>query len=172
MQCNALRFKKHRARVHCAVPGTRPGSAGIKGILSWISGGISLVQFHRVTAVMAKGKHPVPFRTRKLSSSAPMVLQGRPCGRVGHRRTYFRAPLGSFECDLGFGSHGLAPGRAGGRVPRAAPPARGLSGPRLLYVRGMSDAPVRRGSDGAYAAGMGGCTPTGFMIVAGQVRVG
>src|SRR5713226_3363139 len=39
---------------------------------------------------MAKGKHPVPFRTRKLSSSAPMVLRGGPRGRVGRRRTYFR----------------------------------------------------------------------------------
>jgi hypothetical protein len=36
---------------------------------------------------MAKGKHPVTFRTRKLSSSAPMVLHRGRCGRVGHRRT-------------------------------------------------------------------------------------
>ena len=40
-----------------------------------------------VSVVMAKGKHPVPSRTRKLSPPAPMVLHGRPCGRVGHRRT-------------------------------------------------------------------------------------
>jgi hypothetical protein len=45
--------------------------------------------FHRVTAVMAKGKHPVTFRTRKLSSSAPMVLHRGRCGRVGRRRTIF-----------------------------------------------------------------------------------
>src|SRR3954467_4420433 len=38
---------------------------------------------------MGKGKHPVPSRTRKLSPSAPMVLQPRGCGRVGPRRTYF-----------------------------------------------------------------------------------
>ena len=37
---------------------------------------------------MAKGKRPVPFRTRKLSLSAPMVLRGRLRGRVGRRRTY------------------------------------------------------------------------------------
>ena len=36
---------------------------------------------------MAKGKHPAPFRTRKLSLSAPMVLHGGPCGRLGRRRT-------------------------------------------------------------------------------------
>src|SRR5687768_4407989 len=36
----------------------------------------------RVTAAIAKGKHPVPSRTRKLSLSAPMVLQPEGCGRV------------------------------------------------------------------------------------------
>src|SRR4051794_5943004 len=45
----------------------------------------------RVTAAMAKGKHPVPSRTRKLSLSAPMVLQPGGCGRVGRRRTFFSA---------------------------------------------------------------------------------
>jgi hypothetical protein len=49
---------------------------------------------------MAKGKHPAPFRTRKLSPSAPMVLRGRPRGRVGRRRTYFheRPPSGGLSC--------------------------------------------------------------------------
>lgn len=42
---------------------------------------------HRVTAAIAAGKHPVPYRTRKLSLPAPMVLQPRGCGRVGRRRT-------------------------------------------------------------------------------------
>src|SRR3954453_20873509 len=42
-----------------------------------------------VSAAIARGKRPVTFRTRKLRLSAPMVLQGGPCGRVGHRRTYF-----------------------------------------------------------------------------------
>src|SRR5439155_21574099 len=45
------------------------------------------LNLHSVSAVMAKGKHPVPFRTRKLSPSAPMVLRGGPRGRVGRRRT-------------------------------------------------------------------------------------
>jgi hypothetical protein len=35
---------------------------------------------------LAKGPHPFPFRTRPLSPSAPMVLRGRPRGRVGRRR--------------------------------------------------------------------------------------
>ncbi len=34
--------------------------------------------------VMARGNHPFPSRTRQLSPSAPMVLAGRPVGRVGH----------------------------------------------------------------------------------------
>ena len=43
----------------------------------------------RVTAVIAWGKRPVPYRTRKLSPTAPMVLHSGGCGRVGHRRTFF-----------------------------------------------------------------------------------
>src|SRR4051794_25731021 len=44
----------------------------------------------RVTAVIAWGKRPVPFRTRKLRPTAPMVLHSGGCGRVGHRRTHIR----------------------------------------------------------------------------------
>lgn len=60
-------------------------------------------EWTRVTAAIAKGKHPVPSRTRKLSLSAPMVLHPRECGRVGRRRTYFVVgvtfgwPLRSFQ---------------------------------------------------------------------------
>src|SRR5687768_12250451 len=45
----------------------------------------------RVTAVIAWGKRPVPFRTRKLRPTAPMVLHPGGCGRVGHRRTTITA---------------------------------------------------------------------------------
>ena len=45
-------------------------------------------------AIFAVGVHPVPYRTRKLSSHAPMVLQGQPCGRVGRRHPTSR--IGSF----------------------------------------------------------------------------
>ena len=42
---------------------------------------------------MAAGSHPFPFRTRKLSPPAPMVLGGRLPGRVGRRRiSLARAP--------------------------------------------------------------------------------
>src|ERR1700761_7104838 len=40
-----------------------------------------------VSVVIAEGKRPVSFRTRKLSPPAPMVLHSGGCGRVGHRRT-------------------------------------------------------------------------------------
>jgi hypothetical protein len=58
-------------------------------------------QLDNVTAVIAKGKRPVPFRTRKLSPSAPMVLHSPGCGRVGRRRTPFRRShptRGGFFC--------------------------------------------------------------------------
>src|SRR5690606_3187979 len=44
---------------------------------------------YRVTATIAWGKRPVPYRTRKLRPTAPMVLHSGGCGRVGHRRAYF-----------------------------------------------------------------------------------
>jgi hypothetical protein len=58
-------------------------AAGNKTLPTPPGGGLGLV----VPVVLARGKHPVPSRTRKLSPSAPMVLHGRLCGRVGHRRT-------------------------------------------------------------------------------------
>ena len=46
----------------------------------------------RFPVAMAAGKHPFPFRTRQLSPPAPMVLGGRPPGRVGRRRDFSREP--------------------------------------------------------------------------------
>ncbi len=40
---------------------------------------------------LERGPHPFPFRTRKLSSSALMVLHWRRCGRVGRCQNLFRA---------------------------------------------------------------------------------
>ena len=39
-----------------------------------------------LSVAIAVGSRPVPFRTRKLSLPAPMVLHSGGCGRVGHRR--------------------------------------------------------------------------------------
>ena len=49
---------------------------------------------------MAEGKHPIPFRTRKLSPPAPMVLLGQPGGRVGHRRDFFYLKNNNMELSL------------------------------------------------------------------------
>src|SRR5215208_5051573 len=64
-------------RVHCVVPEIRSGTGRRTDPL----------HLHRVSVITAKGKHPAPFRTRKLSLSAPMVLHGQPCGRLGRCRT-------------------------------------------------------------------------------------
>ena len=53
---------------------------------------IQLSLFLDISVAIAKRSHPFPFRTRKLSSSAPMVLHGRLCGRVGRRRLFYAKP--------------------------------------------------------------------------------
>src|SRR6476469_1529849 len=42
---------------------------------------------------LARGKHLFPFRTEKLSPSAPMVLGPRGPGRVGRRRFFYAGRL-------------------------------------------------------------------------------
>src|SRR5438034_10749753 len=41
---------------------------------------------------LAEGSHLFPFRTEKLSPPAPMVLPGKPGGRVGRRPIFLRSP--------------------------------------------------------------------------------
>ena len=47
--------------------------------------------------VIARRPHPIPSRTRKLSSLAPMVLHDFLCGRVGRRRVFSKSPHPRFE---------------------------------------------------------------------------
>jgi hypothetical protein len=92
-------------------------------------------------AAIARGKHPVPFRTRKLSLSAPMVLRGRPRGRAGHRRNtpFKRAdPIGSALFCVDTSSRGGAKSRASGLIQGAS--AR-LLGARRWEVRGSPAPP-------------------------------
>ena len=57
---------------------------------------------HRFPVTMAKGIHLFPYRTQKLSLSAPMVLGWRRPGRVGRcripQRKSLRRCLGLFLC--------------------------------------------------------------------------
>src|SRR5579859_4904664 len=76
-------------RVHCVAPELRPERA----LFTTVNERSQAIQFNRVAAAIAKGKHPVPSRTRKLSLSAPMVLRGRPRGRAGHRRNTIQRGL-------------------------------------------------------------------------------
>src|SRR5660398_157709 len=48
--------------------------------------------YPRFPVAMARGKHLFPFRTEQLSLSAPMVLHGQLCGRVGRCRDYSKKP--------------------------------------------------------------------------------
>ena len=48
-------------------------------------------RLHSVSVAIAEGRHPVPYRTRKLSPPAPMVLPGKLGGRVGRRRDSSRS---------------------------------------------------------------------------------
>jgi hypothetical protein len=96
---------------------------------------------HRVTAVIAWGKRPVPSRTRKLRPTAPMVLHPGGCGRVGHRRTYIRSR--AFNHQVG-GSPPLTPKHPPAPTPqgRRRPAGRRTDGARPL--RAESDVKSRR----------------------------
>jgi hypothetical protein len=124
---------------------------------------------NRFSVAIAVGSHPFPFRTRKLSPPAPMVLGGRLPGRVGRRRIshFERGPLGplssfwrwataqprtggSSPALVGGVSLRAHPGCPTGTVPRCLLPAlpalrvRTAAGPVLVeVVRAAVGAPVR-----------------------------
>src|SRR5215204_5612585 len=54
-----------------------------------------LRSFTDFAVAISVGSHPFPSRTRKLSPPEPMVLHGKPCGRVGRCRIFF-LPAGAF----------------------------------------------------------------------------
>src|SRR5690606_19908133 len=89
-------------RVHCTVPETRTTTTPHPGWPTPTKGVRTvLVEPDNVTAVIASGKRPVTFRTRKLSLTAPMVLHRGRCGRVGHRRTTIaKGPPGTIQAGL------------------------------------------------------------------------
>ncbi len=80
---------------------------------------------------IATGKHLFPFRTQKLSPSAPMVLPWRRGGRVGHRRVSFFCARSLIVVGPGcLSSAGigelLSPRQSGGH--------RGVAGPAVLLA--------------------------------------
>ena len=64
------------------------------------------VRFEQIqfSAAIAKRQHPLPSRTRKLSSSAPMVLPGQLGGRVGRRRNFFQNPESLYDSGFFIGN--------------------------------------------------------------------
>src|SRR6266536_3346378 len=54
---------------------------------------VELDRVNRFPAALPEGPHPIPSRTRKLSPPGPMVLHGRPCGRVGRCRSLLGPPV-------------------------------------------------------------------------------
>src|SRR4051795_6366809 len=59
-----------------------------------------LVGLDKLPVALAWGKHLFPFRTEKLSPTAPMVLGPHGPGRVGRRRSFFfdEPPSGRLVC--------------------------------------------------------------------------
>ena len=78
----------------------------------------ALCEARRFSAAIAEGSHLFPFRTEKLSPPAPMVLRGKPRGRVGRRRIFSRGPvdlhgrpgLSAFLASVSGGGQGAASG--------------------------------------------------------------
>ena len=66
------------SRLLCSVWSITTHHQPVCGWWVWLLIGLSVV--------LAVGSRPVPFRTRKLSPPALMVLHLGGCGRVGHRR--------------------------------------------------------------------------------------
>ena len=52
----------------------------------------------RLPVAISKRPHPIPFRTRKLSSSEPMVLLGKLSGRVGRCRDFSPNRVHQTQC--------------------------------------------------------------------------
>ena len=96
---------KEIRRARCAAPRARGRSPSVGGISS-----SSTSAAHR-SAAMAGGARPDPFRTRKLSRRAPMVLRGQPVGEQGAADRW--TALDPYQ-------RGRARGRRGGH-PRGAP---------------------------------------------------
>ena len=94
--------------------------------------------WQQISVAMAEGSHPFPFRTRKLSPPAPMVLGSRGPGRVGRRRAR------TSEGPPAMGVLRRFPRRLAGPMPK--PPASSSGRGRPPDPPAGRGAPRRRGS--------------------------
>jgi hypothetical protein len=103
---------------------------------------------NRFSVAMAEGSHPFPFRTRKLSPPAPMVLGRRLPGRVGRRRIslWKRAAYGRsssrFRTSGRISEHACPHDRESRIRPHGTSPASRRQSPRRPPIRRRP--PVRR----------------------------
>jgi hypothetical protein len=97
----------------------------------------------RFSVAMARGKHLFPFRTEKLSLSAPMVLGLQGPGRVGRRRFNLAPAAAGAFClpDFGRFHNRRRPPGPGGEAPR-----RGQRGQRRRAAAGQRAAEPRKPS--------------------------
>ena len=113
---------------------------------------------------MARGSHPFPSRTRKLSLSAPMVLGERSPGRVGRRRISRREPTASAVASSSFSAaSSVACSRRGWLV--AWSPCRVIRPPRSSS---RGDGRSRRSA----AVGVGPIRPVRVVRPVGRPAVG
>jgi hypothetical protein len=108
---------------------------------------------------MPERPHPFPSRTRKLSSPGPMVLQGRPCGRVGCRRGFFEGLDSRRDPRFVFGlDERRDPRFVFGRAVLATTPRIGTA---RLRCRACSDSCARTAADPTRRAGRSRRAPRG-----------
>ena len=111
---------------------------------------------NRFSVAIAAGSHPFPFRTRKLSLPAPMVLGDRSPGRVGRRRIPQKEALRGLLRVFGSGRDGMRAGDgSSGRLARPCLPPNALhrrAGPAARAGRRRDRAGARAAPRGARAA--------------------
>ena len=99
-----------------------------------------------VSVAIAEGSHPFPFRTRKLSPPAPMVLGRRRPGRVGRCRiSYWKAHCFGSGPSSRFGL--VLQLRAGSRDARSAGQPADHTSAHLSSASRIAWAPRRRSSE-------------------------
>ena len=166
-------------RARCAAPRARGRNPH-----AWEAISSSSTSAAHRSAAMAGGARPDPFRTRKLSRRAPMVLRGQPVGEQGAADRWTAldpyvagsgagaprgipcgAPLSLFSISFSRGPRGALFSCRGVPRPSAASPGRpfaGRAGPPISAAAPDGAFPAARPlSPGAVLAGEGALAPPG-----------